>query len=143
MSLVWTIGAISGLFLAALFAKHLMKRKFCVLCVSVSLAWLGLVGLYFFDLFHDPTLVAILAGQSITGLYYFIYKRVARPLRVFTLPFFLSLTAGVYMLIKTEIVMPAFILLLVLWLACWFIFSYRSDPGKKPLAKALIECCED
>lgn len=143
MDLVWILGAVSGLFWAALIAKHLLARKFCALCVSISLTWLGLLGLYFFDLFHDSVLLAILMGQSITGLYYFVDKRVPKPLRVFTLPFFVSLTAGVYMLIKTEIIIPAFILLLVIWLACWFIFSYRNDPGKKPLAKALMECCED
>lgn len=141
--LVGGLAAVSGLFVAGLLVKHLLDRKFCAICASVSFTWLGLLGLYYFDLFDDPILLAILMGQSITGLYYFIDKRVAKPLRIFTLPFLLSLTATVYMLIKTEIIIAAFVLLLAVWLACWLIFSWRHDPGKKPLAKALMECCEE
>ena len=141
--LVAGLAAVSGLFVAGLLAKHLLNRRFCVICASVSLTWLGLLGLYYFDLFDDTILLAILMGQSITGLYYFIDKKVAKSLRIFSLPFLLSLTAAVYMLIKTEIIIAAFVLLLVVWLACWLIFSWRHDPGKKPLAKAFMECCED
>lgn len=143
MNLVWALSIISGLFIVSLLAKHLLNRKFCVLCASVTITWLGLLGLYFFDLFHDTILIAILMGQSITGLYYFVDKRVAKPLKVFTLPFLLTLTAVVYMLIKTRVIMAAFVLLLAIWLVCWLIFVYRGDPGKKPLVKALMECCED
>src|SRR3990172_12373852 len=110
--LVAGLAAVSGLFVAGLLAKHLLNRRFCVVCASVSLTWLGLLGLYYFDLFDDTIMLAILMGQSITGLYYFIDKRVSKSLRIFSLPFLLSLTAAVYMLIKTEIIIAAFVLLL-------------------------------
>ena len=125
--LVAGLAAVSGLFVAGLLAKHLLNRRFCVVCASVSLTWLGLLGLYYFDLFDDTILLAILMGQSITGLYYFIDKKVAKSLRIFSLPFLLSLTAAVYMLIKTEIIIAAFVLLLAAWLVCWLIFSLRVD----------------
>lgn len=134
---------ISGLFIGGLIIKHLSMRRFCVICVSVCLSWLGFLILYWTNNFHDSILLSLLMGQSLTGLYYFVDKRVAKPLKVFTLPFLLTLTAVVYMLIKTKVIIAAFILLLVVWLICWLIFTYRGDPGKKPLAKALMECCED
>ena len=134
---------ISGLFIAGLIMKHLSERRFCVICASISLTWLIFLILYWTDNFHDPILLSLLMGQSITGPYYFVKKGVPKVLRIFSLPFFLSLTAGFYMLIKTELVLPAFGLLLGLWLVAWLIFTYRNDPGKKTIAKILAKCCED
>ncbi len=134
---------ISGLFIAGLIIKHLLKRRFCVICASVSLSWLSFLIFYWTDSFHDTILLSLLIGQSIAGLYYFVEKRVPKTLRIFSLPFFLSLTAGFYMLIKTELILPAFGLLLGLWLVAWLVFAYRNDPGKQVLAKVAMECCED
>ena|SRR3990167_11035142 len=134
---------ISGLFVAGLVAKHFARRQFCVLCASIGLTWLGLFILYKLNRFHDTVLLSLLMGQSITGLYYFVKKRVNKILRLFTLPFFLTLTGIFYMLITREVIIGAFGLLLVLWLMAWIAFTYRSDPGKKNIAKILAECCED
>ena len=81
-------------------------------------------------------------GQSITGLYYFARQRLPKILRIFTLPYFLTATAGLYMLLKSQIILPAFGLLLGLWILAWVIFAYRNDPAKKGVAKAAMECCE-
>ncbi|MEK7561980.1 MAG: hypothetical protein AAB541_03915 [Patescibacteria group bacterium] len=134
---------ISGLFIGGLIIKHLSQQRFCVICASVSLTWLSFLTLYWTDSFDDPILLSLLIGQSIAGLYYFVEKRVPKVLRIFGLPFLLSLTAGFYMLIKTELVLTAFGLLLGLWLAAWLIFTYRNDPAKKTIAKILAKCCED
>ena len=141
--LTYSLLLISGLFIVGLTAKHLSERRFCVICASVSLTWLIFLILYWTDNFHDPILLSLFMGQSIAGLYYFVEKRVPKVLRIFGLPFLLSLTAGFYMLIKTELALTAFGLLLGLWLTAWLIFSYRNDPGKKTIAKILAKCCED
>ncbi len=141
--LVLGLLVISGLFIAGLSVKHLAKKRFCVLCASVSLTWLSFLIFYWTDNFHDQVLLSLLMGQSVTGLYYFVEKRVPKSLKIFTLPFFLSLTAGAYMLIKTELVMAAFGILLGLWILAWLIFAYRADPGKRNLANTVMECCED
>lgn len=134
---------ISGLFILGILARQITKIHFCTLCLSIILTWLGLLASYLYGSFDDVVLVSLLVGQSITGLYFFIRDRVPRSLKIFTLPFFLSLTAAGYMMIKTDLIMSAFAVLLGLWATAWLIFSYRSDPGKKPVATALMECCED
>jgi len=141
--LIYSLLVISGLFISGLIIKHLSDRRFCVICASVSLTWSGLLILYWTDNFHDTILLSLLMGQSITGLYYFVEKRVPKTMRIFGLPFLLSLTAGFYMLIKSQLVLTAFGVLLGLWLAAWLIFSYRNDPGKKTIANILSKCCEE
>lgn len=92
--------------------------------------------------YHDSLLLSLLMGQSITGLYYFARQRLPKILRIFTLPYFLTATAGLYMLLKSQIILSAFVLLLGLWTIAWVIFTYRNDPAKNSVVKAAMECCE-
>ena len=135
--------AISLIFIASLIIKNLVNKAFCSLCVAVASVWLVLLFLYKTGRFSDGILLALLIGQSITGIFYLAYRKLPKSLRIFSLPFFLSLTAVFYMLISADIQLAVFILLLVLWLAAWIIFIYRNDPGKKGIAKILAKCCED
>ena len=135
--------AISLIFIASLIIKNLLNKAFCSLCVTVASVWLVLLYLYKTDRFSDGILLALLVGQSITGIFYLAYRKLPKSLRIFSLPFFLSLTAVLYMLITADIQLAVFILLLVLWLAAWIIFTYRNDPAKKAVAKILAKCCED
>ena len=135
--------AISLIFIASLIVKNLVNKAFCSLCVAVASVWLVLLFLYKADRFSDEILLALLVGQSITGIFYLAYRKLPKSLRIFSLPFFLSLTAVLYMLITADIQLAVFILLLVLWLAAWIIFTYRNDPAKKAVAKILAKCCED
>jgi len=135
--------AISLIFIASLIVKNLVNKAFCSLCVAVASVWLVLLFLYKADRFSDGILLALLVGQSITGIFYLTYRKLPKSLRIFSLPFFLSLTAVLYMLITADIQLAVFILLLVLWLAAWIIFTYRNDPAKKAVAKILAKCCED
>ena len=134
---------ISLLFITSLVVKHLINRPLCSLCISIALTWIALLVLYKIDRFHDQVLLGLLMGQSVTGVFYLAYRRLPKALRIFSLPFFLSLTLISYILITDKIVLPAFFLLAVLWIGAWIIFSYRDDPGKKTLAKIATECCED
>ena len=136
--------AIAVLFMAYLLIKSFIPFKFCVLCAAVSSTWLVLLVLYKLGWFHDPVLLALLLGQSVTGIFYFVQRRVPSTLRVFTLPFFLSLTAIAYVAVSgTGGVLPVMVLLLLLWLAGYVAFSYRNDPGKKAAVNAVIDCCKE
>ena len=135
--------AISLIFIASLIIRNLLNKAFCSLCVAVASVWLVLLYLYKTDRFSDGVLLALLVGQSITGIFYLTYRKLPKSLRIFSLPFFLSLTAVLYMLITADIQLAVFILLLVLWLAAWIIFTYRNDPAKKAITKILAKCCED
>ena len=135
--------AISLIFIASLIIRNLLNKAFCSLCVAVASVWLVLLYLYKSGRFSDGVLLALLVGQSITGIFYLTYRKLPKSLRIFSLPFFLSLTAVLYMLITADIQLAVFILLLVLWLAAWIIFTYRNDPAKKAVAKILAKCCED
>lgn len=134
---------ISLVFTASLVIKKLVDKPLCSLCVAVASAWLVLLYLYKSGSFSDGVLLGLFVGQSITGIFYLAYRRLPAILRIFSLPFFLSLTAVFYWLITSKVQLPVFILLAVLWLATWVIFTYRHDPGKKNIAKILAECCED
>jgi len=134
---------IAALFILLLAVRQGFKIKFCAICVSILLTWTGLLLLYKTNRYHDSLLLSLLMGQSVTGLYYFARQRLPKILRIFTLPYFLTATAGLYMLLKGQIILPAFGLLLGLWILAWVIFTYRNDPAKKVIAKAAMECCED
>jgi len=134
---------ISLVFIAGLIYNQKSKKKICAICAAVALTWLLLFMLYKAEIYKDTVLLSLLMGQSITGFYYLGLKRLPKSLRIFTLPFFLSLTMIFYFLITEKIILAAFGLLTVLWLAAWVVFINRNDPGKKPLARAVENCCED
>jgi len=142
--LVNTLLAIIVVFVLLLFAKKLAGIKFCVLCVSVGLTWIGIFILVKLSRFQDLTLLALLLGESVTGIFYFTQRQVAKELRIFTLPFFLSLTTLAYYLVN-PLTSILFILALLfgLWFVAWIIFSYRNDPGKRPLAQNVMDCCSE
>ncbi len=136
--------AITGLFISGLIAKKLLSLKICLICGSVVVTWMTLFVLYRAGYFHDPVLLSLLMGQSVTGLFYFTEKRVPQVLRVFTLPFFLTLTViFYYMITPTKDIFPALFVLLGLWVVAYTLFAWRNDSGKKQLTDAVMHCCED
>lgn len=135
---------IIGLFVAALVIKRMLSLKICVLCSSIFLTWTSLFVLYKLGKFHDVVLLSLLMGQTVAGIYYLLDKRVKTSLKVFTLPFFLSLTALFYMMISgASAIWPPLLVLLALWIVAYFIFSWRNDPGKKAISQAVMDCCKD
>lgn len=133
--------AITFIFILAVLARRVTKAKVCAICVSIAATWLGLLALYKINKFHDAILLSLLMGQSITGVFYWIRHQVPAALQIFALPFLLTLTAAFYFLITNNFVLPALGLLALIWIAAWFIFTYRNDPGKKPIADAAMDCC--
>lgn len=139
----YTFLAISAVFLAGLMVKSSLKKIFCVICVAVASVWLVLLYLYKYSDFNDPILLGLLAGQSVTGIFYLALRKLPKALRIFSLPFLLTLTAIAYWAIASEVITAVFILLAVLWVGAWVIFTSRSDPGKKKIADIFEQCCED
>jgi hypothetical protein len=135
---------ITVLFITILGVKKVLSLKVCALCGSIVLTWIGLLFLYRSGYFRDAVILSLLMGQSITGLYYAVDKRVPSALRIFTLPFFLTLTVLFYLaIVGTSSIFLPFLVLLVLWMVAYGIFTYRNDPGKKSISDAVMNCCED
>lgn len=138
------LAVISAIFISVLFVKKAFSPKVCAICVSIFLTWAALLFLYKAGRFNDGILIGLLMGQSISGIYYTLAKKVNRSMRIFTLPYFLTLTLMAYATI-TDIT-PQFsqlIFMLAVWVAAYTIFIYRNDPGKKALSDAVMNCCGD
>ena len=142
MTVLLVFAAVVVIFALVLGARRFAKRDLCALCLSVSLTWIGLLGLHRMGMFENTVLLALLMGQSVTGIFYMLKDRLPKVLRIFTLPFFLTLTAIAYILITEDYIMWTFGLLTAVWVGSWFIFASREDPGTQPLAKVVMECCE-
>ncbi len=142
MTVLLVFVTVALIFALVLGAKRFVKRDLCALCLSVSLTWVGLLILQKVGLFGNTVLLALLMGQSVTGIFYMLKDRVPKVLRIFTLPFFLSLTAVAYVLITSDYIIWTFLLLTAVWIAGWVIFAVRDDPGAQPLATVVMNCCE-
>ncbi len=135
---------ITSLFLVILGIKKIFSIKVCALCGSIVLTWIGLLLLYRTGYFRDAVLLGLLMGQSVTGLYYAVDKRVMPALRIFTLPFFLTVTVTFYgAIVGNDSTMLPLVVLLVLWVSAYIVFAYHNDPGKKSISDAVMNCCED
>lgn len=144
MMLAIILLAITFIFMLTLCMKKILSIKTCALCSGIVLTWAGLFFLYKTGIFHDVVLLSLLMGQSVTGIYYAVDKRVMPALRIFTLPFFLTLTVVFYVsLAGVKSILPTLLVLLSLWVAALIIFTYRNDPGKKTITDAVMNCCED
>ena len=135
---------ITGLFFVFLITKSFSKWKFCVLCASVSVTWIGLLLLHWFEEFNEPLIIAVLMGQSIVGLYYFLEKRTSEALHVFRLPLLLTLTLVALLAIGTPVSLPSSLgLLAVLWIVLSLLYFYRQSPKTKIVVDRIIACCKD
>ena len=118
--------------------------KICTLCVAVATSWIFLLLLYKTGFFHDQVLLALLIGQSITGVFYLVQRKVARDLRIFSLPFFLTLTVIAYFIITDfKDIFTPFGFLFALWVISYLIFTNRNDPGKRPVVEEIVNCCPE
>lgn len=138
------LGAIVAAFALLLAIKAATRWRFCVLCGSIGGTWLVLLVLYHAGRFDAPLLLALLMGQTITGIYYLLETRVREAWLVFRLPFVLTLIPVFYALLTLEAPPGiAAIGLAVLWLAAIAIYACRNAGGVAALAHQLIECCKN
>ncbi len=136
--------SITALFVLLLTVKSIFKVKICPLCVGVSLTWIGLLIARSQGFVFDQTIIAVLIGESIVGLYHLIEKRTKENWGLFRLPFLLSLTVAAFLLLGVEArPLPALVFMLVLWLALLMINTWRNCPLSQNIIKKLIACCRD
>lgn len=142
-NLTIALALVLALFPALLAVKKYTSRSFCVLCLSVSGTWLTLLTLYLTGLFEDPLIIALLIGQSITGIYYLLEKQLEEKYHVFKLPYILTATAAAYLILRPVFIMEAFAMIAVTWLFFAFLFLYRENSRVRTLFQEAVECCKD
>lgn len=135
--------AITVLFAVLLIVQSLTKWRFCALCVGVFTVWLGLVALYWAGQFQNIILAAPLLGASVVGVYYLAERKVKEGLRVFRLPFFLTLLFAAYLLLDVPWRYLEIIFFAALWVFFIAVYVCRENPKVGKLAKHIIECCKN
>ena len=143
MTLLYVFVAVIVLFGLWLAAKNILGRRLCAICLAVSTTWLGLLVAYKLGLFEDQTLLALLMGQSIAGLYFLFEKRVHQRWLLFRLPVLLTLTYLFYDVLTWQFNIPAAAALLGLWVIFGAMYASKTKPSVKLAVKRLIECCGD
>ncbi len=138
---------ISILFFLLLALKQVLPKKsrknFCVICGSVSITWAVLLVLYWLNYFDDKIILAILLGQSITGIFYFLKSKLSKEKNIFALPFILTLTMIAYVLISSLKNFNTIIFLVILWLIFSLFYIYKRSKKFNFFIKKLIECCRN
>jgi len=138
------LAMLSGLFVLLLVIKKYTPWQFCVICASVSLTWVSLLVLYWFALFTDPVLIAVLMGQSVVGIYYLLEKKIPKSLLLFRFPFFLTATTLVFaMLGYISSMMWPVLFLVVLWSITSILYAYTRHPRVRRIVSELMACCKN
>lgn len=145
MSEAAVLAAIVVGFAVLLALKHASGLRFCVLCASLAGTWLVLLVLYRAGMYGNTLLLALLMGQSVTGLHYLLEKRVPESLLVFRLPFVLTLTALAYLLLAPGAPGAAAlaVVLAAVWAAALAVYARRDVGRFRRLARQIVECCRD
>lgn len=135
---------IISLFIILLILKKFVKWKYCTICVSVSLTWLLLLVMYWYGMYVNLIIIAILMGQSAVGFYYLLEKRVKEDLLLFRLPFLLTETWLVlFVLGKVNIADRSLMLVVLLWSIIIILHIYRNNKKVNEIVKRIIACCKD
>ncbi|MDP2629210.1 MAG: hypothetical protein Q8P45_00690 [Candidatus Harrisonbacteria bacterium] len=138
--------SIALLFVLGLILKKFFLKNLCALCFGVSLVWIAaLVPVKLSMIELDPALLALLIGTSVTGISYFVMGKMSEALKVFTLPFFLSvLSIGAFLLVPESIArISVFLVLAALWLIALGFYLLRTNPNIKKVFNYIIECCKN
>lgn len=137
--------SISALFALALGFKAKTKKRFCAICAGVVLTWVGLFLLWKAGIYSgNKTIIALLMGQSVTGVYYLMEAKFERLAGLFRLPLLLTLTLAAYLLLTgTEGVKNVFVFLAALWIVFVVVYAGKRHPKIGVLFKQIIECCKN
>lgn len=147
-SLIQIFSSITLLFFVLLIIKEFIsakfKKNFCTICGAVFLTWLGLLVLYFLGIFQNKIILALLIGESILGIFYFVETKVKKRLKVFRLPFLLTLILLAYLLLEIpkDIIIDT-VFLIILWFVFILIYLYNGNGKIKKLGEKLIKCCRE
>ncbi len=147
IDIFFVLVGITILFFVFLALKELLrgrfKEEFCVICAAVSITWITLLFLYWFNIFDNPIILALLIGQSIIGIFYLTDSKVKDGLKLFRLPFLLTLTLiGYLFLMAQDNIAKELIFVLFVWAFFMLIYACRSNKKVKMFIKKLLECCK-
>lgn len=124
------------------FSKGKLKENICAICMAVSLTWISLLVLFWLGLFDDKTLIALLMGQSILGVFYLFESLVNENYKIFRFPFLLSLIFfGVIILQLEYAKVNSLIFILVIWVIFFIIYIYRKNKALNSWFNKIIDCC--
>ena len=141
--ITWILIGISLLFFLILAVKSLIgNKKFCVICISVSLTWITLLVLYFLKIFPDKIIIAILMGHTSLGLFYLWEKKVREKFKIFRLPLLLSFIFIIYSILEI-FSFNSLIFLIILWSLFFIIYLFRTKKGVRKFFNKIIECCKN
>ena len=141
--LFYTILGIIGLFFILLILKNLFNwKKFCTLCISVSLIWIVLFILYLTDIFADKIIIAILMGHTSLGLFYLWEKNTKEKSKIFRLPLLLTFIFIIYTVLE-NFEFNSLLLIIGVWIIFSLIYLFRNNKKFSKVAKKLIECCKN
>ncbi len=133
---------IAALFFIILALKNIFNvKKICVICLSITLAWISLLTLYFLNIFIDKILIAILMGHTSLGLFYLWEKKVRKNYLVFRLPLLLTFIFIIYSILGT-FSFNSIIFLIILWLLFFIFYILRTKKSISKFVNKIIECCK-
>ena len=140
--------AITGLFFVHMgfkeFLKGKLKDNFCVVCAAISSTWIILLLLYWNGLFANKTLLALLIGESVVGIFYMVNSKVKEELKVFRFPFLMTLIVVGYTLIENSYdFVPVILIVIILWIIFATVYFLKMNHNISLIAKKLVECCKE
>jgi len=97
--------------------------------------------LYHTNHFTNQLVIALLMGESVTGIYYLIEKRMSEQLKVFRLPLLLTLTYLFYSSLTLTVELAPVLVAVVVWVVFSAVFIHRANPKLASSFKKIIECC--
>src|SRR3989344_1381994 len=97
--------------------------------------------LTFGALIINVLIISLLIGMSITGIYYFIERKIGKrnKFKMFRLPFILTLVIFAYYVLTLENIFKEALIIAGLWLVFIFIYFYNNSK----FIKKLLECCKE
>ena len=143
MKLVFALYGITALFFIIFFIRFFLSEKkrnlICSICLAATLTWIYLL----IFLPKEKLITALLMGITLLGIFYTVENNVKRGLKLFRLPFLVTLiTIGYYLLTLQNIAEELFFSA-VLWILFFITYCYRKKPRFKKLVGKIIECCKE
>ena len=134
----WLLLGITALFFILLIIKNIFNiKKFCAICLSISLIWIVLLIFYFLEIFSDKIIIAILMGHTSLGMYYIWENKIKEKFKVFRLPYLLTNILIIYYILNSFVISSLYFLL-GLWLLFFVVYLFKFNK----LTRKLIECCK-
>ncbi len=139
--------SIVALFLIILLLKEALPTKMqgniCALCLAVVITWVSYLILYWWGLFQNKIIIALLMGNSMLGLFYLVEKSVPASWKIFRLPAYLTMLF-LALLILGEQELPAMgILIGMLWIIFFVLFYGQGNSRFRSWSEKIIKCCKN